>query len=245
MTKQLAHLVGEAFSNQRELNNVLNPKWADQGWAYYRAVWREAAEIFDHTNWAWWSAATYNQPLSDAQTGEVHIELCDILHFGLSLDIVNHVQGGRSTLDKGADYVDAFEMAKTYSGTLEEAVEGLMIDALLIREFNVKKFAQACRAVGLSLTHLMCYYFAKTALNQFRWANGYKLPKDDPNKYVKMWKLPTRQKAVEDNTVLIELMEEEVSLFKGQDDLIEHVSRGALGSNLYLRLGQLYAIIER
>ena len=67
MSKQLTDLVWSAFSNQRELNHVLNPKWAEQGWAYYRAMWREAAEIFDHTNWAWWSASTYNQSLTAEQ----------------------------------------------------------------------------------------------------------------------------------------------------------------------------------
>lgn len=244
MSKQLATLVATAFANQRELNHELNPQWVDQGWAYYRAVWREAAEIYDHTNWAWWSAATYNQPLTEAQTKEVHIELCDILHFGLSLDIVNAVNGGRSTLQKAEDYVDAFEMAKNYSGTLEDAVEGMMIDALLIREFNVKKFACACRAVGLSLTHLMCYYFAKTALNQFRWANGYKLPKGDPKKYVKMWKLSSNDRPVEDNTVLIEIMEDAVKAYD-KDGLVEYIQCGAYGSNLFAELGRIYAIIER
>jgi hypothetical protein len=243
MSQQLASLVATAFSNQRELNNVLNPKWVEQGWRYYRAIWREAAEVFDHTNWAWWSAATYDKPLTDEQKQQVHIELCDILHFGLSLDIVSYVQGGRDTSKRAEDYVDAFEMAKTYSGNLEDAVEGLMIDALLIREFNVKKFACACRAVGLSLTHLMCYYFAKTALNQFRWDNGYKLPKDDPKKYIKMWELPTRQK-VEDNTVLIEVMEELVSAHD-KDSLVEYIQSGAYGTNLYGRLGSLYSLIKR
>lgn len=200
-------LVLRAFENQRELNHVLHPEWTEQGWPYYRAIWRECAEVFDHVNWEWWKASSFGQPPSAEQTKEIHIELCDILHFGLSLDIVNHVKGGASTTQRAAEYVAAFDDAKTSTEPLGLAIENLMVDSLLIRDFNVKKFARACNAVGLSLEQLMAMYFGKTALNRFRWANGYSLPKDDPNRYVKMWKFNEGDTPKEDNYFLWQIID--------------------------------------
>lgn len=232
-------LIGAAFSNQRELNHRLDPDWASQGWKYYRAIWREAAEVFDHLNWEWWSKGKYNQPPSPEQLKEVHVELCDILHFGLSLDIIKAIDGGRSTNERAQDYIYAYEAAESSTEPLDVAMENLMIDALLIREFNIKKFARACKAAKLSFTGLMAYYFGKTALNQFRWDNGYNLPKGDPAKYVKMWHLPGMQDPQEDNVFLSKAMEKVIGDI-GMPKLESSIHEGGYVIAVYAELELMY-----
>ena len=35
-------------------NEQVHPQWQAQGYAYYRAVWVECAELLDHYGWKWW-----------------------------------------------------------------------------------------------------------------------------------------------------------------------------------------------
>lgn len=238
MQEKLYALVLKAFSNQRELNNRLKPDWHDQGWRYYRAVWTEVAEAIMHTNWAWWKTKVVDKPMSDEQVADMHVELCDILHFGLSLDIVNDVKGGRPTPQRAKDYVDAFKVAPT-TEPLDECLEGIVVDAILLKEFNVKKFARACYMAELSFTHLLTYYFAKSVLNQFRWDNGYKLPKDDPKAYVKMWAHAQSPEPKEDNVYLSTIVAGLIAQ-NTEEQLVDALSDGELHTSLYARLQHFY-----
>lgn len=192
-------LVCSALDNQFKLNQKLHADWHRQGWPFYRAVWTELAEAIMHTNWAWWKSNTYGKPLTADQQAEIHIELCDILHFGLSMDVVA-VDGDEERVAVRADaYVDAFMDAARVKCDLTEDLEGCVVDAIILREFNVKKFARACKASGLDLDGLLLYYFAKTELNKFRWENGYK-----EKTYRKMWRVDGTE--MEDNTFLIRIV---------------------------------------
>lgn len=234
-------LVRLAFTNQRELNHKLDPNWIDKGWAYYRAVWRETAEVFDHLNWEWWKHGTYQQPHSREQLQDVHIELCDIFHFGLSLDIISTVQCKIVAEDALPErYIKAFDDARSSTDSLETALEHFMIDALLIREFNIKKFARACKAAGLTFEGLMAYYFGKSALNHFRQDNGYNLPKGDPNKYVKHWVLVEGSEPQEDNVFLVEAIELVVSHI-GRENLVAELVSGGYITQVYTMLTDFYA----
>lgn len=240
-TQQLLQTAVEnAFANQRELNHRLRPDWVDQGWQYFRAVAREAMEISDHTNWEWWKKGSYGQDISEAQMGQIQVELVDLLHFGLSLDIVRHVQGGPSTLERAKEYVEAF--SDTFTPPFDDAVDSIIIDALLLREFNVKKFAAACREAKLPLKGLLAMYYGKTALNMFRWDNGYNLPKDDPAVYVKMWSIGGAAPA-EDNVYLVEAIRKEcAALGSGLPDAL---ASGEYTKAVYARMAELYATIAR
>lgn len=232
---KLATLIGRAFSNQRELQNKLRPDWADQhDWRYYRAIWTEIAEAIGHTNWYWWKTGQFNQPMTPLQVAELDIELCDIFHFGLTMDIYKWIHGGRPEAQRVLDYVDAFEDAAQTPEPLDVALEGIVVDAILLHEFNIKKFARACGANGMDLTTLLVYYFSKSALNQFRWDNGY-----NNKTYVKMWKLPTRIEAVEDNTVLAEMI---AGLLRqnSPSELVDAMLDEELTKGLYGKLQHMY-----
>jgi hypothetical protein len=241
---QLIDLVGRAFSNQRELNNKLNPKWAEQGWHYYRAVWTEMAEAIGHTNWYWWKTGTFGKDMTPEQIREIHIELCDVLHFGISLDIIRWIDGGTAEPDLYLRYVQAFEDAAGSSESLENCLEGVVVDAILVREFNIKKFARACRAVDLDLVGLLTYYFGKSTLNQFRWDNGYNLPSGHPDKYVKLWKFQETSGAQEDNTILITVLQQLLA-DNPTEALAEAMVTEVFQSSLYKRLSHFYSKIER
>ena len=62
---------------QEEHNKQVHPDWRENGYAYYRAIWVECAEMLDHFGWKWWKK-------QDADIDQVKLELVDIWHFGLS-----------------------------------------------------------------------------------------------------------------------------------------------------------------
>jgi hypothetical protein len=198
-------LVLAAFVNQDRLNRVLADDWREKGWPYFRAIWREAAEGFDHINWEWWKNADPTAPITKAARQQIAIELADMLHFGLSSDIVQY--GGNLT-EIVDYYARCFELAEAKREDLEEQLELLIVDAIICKAFNVRKFSRACKAIGLPLSGLMAYYFGKTALNEFRWSNGYK-----EKTYKKLWKLEDFPKGVEDNVVLADVIDQRMQTF--------------------------------
>lgn len=193
-------LVVSAIENQNALNARLNERWYAQGWRYYRAVWTEAAEAVQHIkSWLWWKEGEYAKPPSDKDARQVKMELVDILHFGLSMQFIqvkerlmetDETRNGRQMLGDYAEYyVRCFD--KEQSGQNFENVcgqlEQLVGYACRDKVFSTNFFAGACVAAGMDLDETFSLYFAKTALNRFRWKNGYNLPAGDINKYVKMW----------------------------------------------------------
>jgi hypothetical protein len=241
---RLAALVERAFDNQQTLNERLSPDWTEQGWPYYRAVWTELAEAIGHTNWYWWKQGTYKTAMSKEQLGDLHIELCDILHFGLSLDIVSSVHGGPTKAAMALRYVLDFQDVQHSAQPLDEALEGCVVDAILQRRFNTFRFARACHASGLDLPQLLTYYFGKSALNEFRWNNGYNLTKDDPKVYVKMWKLPGMETAKEDNWHLNNILKTFVAN-NTAEDLTAGLEDGTIQTSLHVRFSDMYSRIER
>lgn len=228
-------LVAQAFQNQSELNDKLRPDWAAQGWRYYRAVWTELAEAIGHTNWYWWKHGSYGQPMSDGQLVELYIEIADILHFGLSMDLVTANGDGQEILNRCREYRLAFEDAPRIKIDMSEEIEAIVVDAILIREFNIKKFARVCHSAGLSLPKLMAFYFAKTVLNRFRWDNGYN---DKPRTYVKDW--PRAEGGmVEDNTIMGEMLSAMLANVE-EHNLVALVQSGEFQTMLYETLHRTY-----
>lgn len=221
-----------AQSNQNALNAKLFPDWSTRGFNFPLAVVFEAVEALGHTNWSWWKTKSYKQPLSPAQVREINVELCDLLHFGLSCGIVE--QDGKWL---APEYVEAFEDAAKVECDFQESVEALVIDALLLRTFNVKKFARACVAIGLTLPRLLAYYFAKSELNTLRWGHGYA-----EGKYVKMWDMGDGPK--EDNTHLAGWLE---TFLSGVDDqtLARELAASAFQDTVYGWLLQQYGMLMR
>lgn len=193
-------LVVSAIENQNALNARLNERWYAQGWRYYRAVWTEAAEAVQHIkSWLWWKEGEYAKPPSGKDAQQVKMELVDILHFGLSMQFATVIErltksqdsrtGSEMLRDHAEYYVRCFENEsqgadfEKVCGQLEQLVGYACRD----QTFSTRFFAGACMAAGMDLDETFSLYFAKTALNRFRWKNGYNLPAGDINKYVKMW----------------------------------------------------------
>lgn len=234
--KAARQIVLAAFENQDILNKKLAEDWQEKGWPFFRAIWREAAEGFDHINWEWWKHAEPGSALSKAARQQIAIELADIFHFGLSSDIVQY----KGKLGEVTDYyVRCFELAQAERKDLEEHLELLIVDSILCKSFNVKKFAHACKAIGLSLGGLMGYYFGKTALNEFRWANGYK-----EKTYKKMWKLPGIDTAVEDNVVLADVIDNQLASCKDIESFWYSIKLGHFIRNVNDSMQALYGTIE-
>lgn len=200
---EIAPYITAALFTQDALNKRLTPDWKTRGFKYYRAVWTEMAEAVMYFNWTWWKGgASLNKPLSPEQRADIVIELVDVLHFGLSMDLIRVNSGQISEAALIPLYSLAFTDAKPLRDDEDviEAIEGLVVDAIQIRYFNVKKLASIALYFGVDLAGLLCFYFGKSILNEFRWSHGY-----NEKQYIKIWLLPDGRR-VEDNTVLSELL---------------------------------------
>ena len=65
---------------QDAMNTKVNANWQQQGYEWYRAIWVECAELMDHYGWKWWKKQS-------PDTEQVALELIDIWHFGLSIQL--------------------------------------------------------------------------------------------------------------------------------------------------------------
>src|SRR5690606_8180144 len=72
---------------QDAMNSKVNPDWKNAGNDWCRAIWIECAEMADHYGWKWWKKQT-------PDTAQVHMELVDIFHFGLSKLILDRESAG-------------------------------------------------------------------------------------------------------------------------------------------------------
>lgn len=233
----LRDMVLQAANNQDRLNRTLADDWAHKPWHYGKAVARETMEILDHTKWEWWKHKDAGAMWTGEQRRAIHMELCDILHFGLSSII-------KSKTDP-AYLVTAFEAAHANNGsheswrTMELHMGVLAFDGLVYDRFCVDAFARLCLAAGLDLDVLLVYYFAKTALNEFRWANGYK-----EKTYVKLWSFPEQEEKREDNDYLCDFLEDAIDSV-GALEMLQSVTSGGFSDNVHHHLRVLYANIVR
>ncbi len=154
---------------QDRYNREVHPEWRTRGYAYYRAVWIECAELLDHFGWKWWKR-------QDANLEQVRLEVVDIWHFGLS-DLLRAGQ-----LDQAlADRMTA-RSAPAPGADLRGAAEALALATLRARAFDVDAFVDLMNAVPMSLDELHDLYIGKNVLNAFRQAHGYR-----DGTYVKTW----------------------------------------------------------
>lgn len=184
---------------QDAMNSKVNENWVDQGFAWYRAIWVECAELLDHYGWKWWKKQT---PDAD----QVKLELVDIWHFGLSillLESYNEVEIAAA--------VEQELSRATPSGDFREDLEAFTLATLQSKSFDVASFATLMSGIDLSFDELYTRYVGKNVLNFFRQDNGYQ-----DGSYRKQWG------GKEDNEHLVEAVAEldhSSPLFK--DDLYQ------------------------
>ncbi len=234
--------VRNLYMMQDELNARLNPDWVSQGWPYYRAVWTEAGEAVQHIkSWLWWKQGEFGKVPSAAQLAEVRVELIDILHFGLSMDIVEAAtlkgDGQSQTfLDLRVDsFINCFNVGKEHGGLFDicEDLEFLVETVITTKTFPIVYFVRACIGADLPLSDMLALYNGKYALNQFRWNNGYNKKPSEPGAYIKYWG------GKEDNTVMLEITQM-LSAPMSQGDLVAAVADGSYSKAMHERFEQFY-----
>lgn len=168
---------------QDDMNTKVHPQWREQGFEWHRAIWVELAEMLDHYGWKWWK---HQKP----DIEQVHLELIDIFHFGLSARLVS----GQAVADIAADVEQELQHAETQA-SFAETIEVMVANTLASKNFDVKTFAGLMQQTELSFDELFRHYVGKNVLNFFRQDHGYKT-----GEYIKVWN------GKEDNEVLMEVL---------------------------------------
>ena len=181
----LVSQVAVMLTLQDDINSRVNKDWKQQGFAWYRAVWVECAEMLDHYGWKWWKR-------QDPDMEQVRLELIDIWHFGLSMLL----QSGRSTSDI-AEAVASELVIEASASDFREQIECFAAHTLAHKEFSVPLFSQLMQGVELDSSALYRGYVGKNVLNFFRQDHGYK-----EGTYHKLWS------GREDNEHLVEVVAE-------------------------------------
>ena len=168
---------------QDDMNTKVHPQWRQQGFEWHRAIWVELAEMLDHYGWKWWK---HQQPDME----QVHLELIDIFHFGLSARLVS----GQDVADIANEIEQDLQSATT-EGSFAETIELMVANTLATKNFDVKTFAGLMTQTELSFDELFRHYVGKNVLNFFRQDHGYKT-----GEYIKIWN------GKEDNEVLMDVL---------------------------------------
>lgn len=203
---------------QDSINSKIRPDWRDANNAWFRAIWTECAELLEHIGWKWWKYQSPDIP-------QVHLELVDIFHFGLSELLQQH-----GTADAASEQlVGAYVVYGKRSGAgIDDSaahiplVEAFAMSVLSTRSFDLAEFCELASAVGLEERTLYEMYVGKNVLNAFRQDNGYKT-----GTYIKAWD------GREDNVWLVEFA-------AGLDK-----NPATFASELYGQLTKKYAEVAR
>lgn len=169
---------------QDSMNTKVHPEWRTQGYAWYRAIWVECAELMDHYGWKWWKK---QQP----DFAQVHLELIDIWHFGLSDLLLRHEDTEQLATTLASALGETY-LAQDFRQTLELFVQQTLVQ----RVFDVTAFGHLMAAADLSFEALYRGYIGKNVLNFFRQDHGYQ-----DGSYRKLWQ------GREDNEHLAEIMQ--------------------------------------
>ena len=163
---------------QHGINSKINAAWVQAENPWYRAIWTECAEMMDHVGWKWWKKI-------EPDVEQIHLELVDIFHFGLSELIVANgsLDAARGAAQTAYQAIEAASQSgRTEADHVLKLVEGFASATLTTRSFAADSFAELCVAVGLGGDQLYRKYVGKNVLNTFRQDHGYK-----DGSYVKIW----------------------------------------------------------
>ncbi len=166
---------------QDAMNTRVNANWREQGFAWYRAIWIESAELMDHYGWKWWKKQS-------PDIEQVKLELIDIWHFGLS----HLIEQGVSA--EGIEELLAPALESEPSD-FRDAIELFAAQTLIYKGFLVDGFGALMRSINLSFDELFAGYMGKNVLNFFRQDHGYQ-----EGTYQKLWA------GKEDNEHLVEII---------------------------------------
>ena len=169
---------------QNAMNTRVHSEWREQGFEWYRAIWIESAELMDHYGWKWWK---HQKP----DVEQVKLELIDIVHFGLSILLVN-----KTSIESVAEQLsDALKVDEVYD--FKNSLEAFTAHTLNEKDFSVSLFVRLLKGMEMTFEDLYSGYVSKNVLNFFRQDHGYQ-----EGTYKKIWD------GREDNEHLVELVAE-------------------------------------
>jgi len=186
----MQELLDELIQLQIKLNNEIDPNWKKNSEGIATALWVESGELMNHHGeWKWWKK-------TKVDLKQVKLELVDILHFGISLNLTI----GKDTLD----YVECY-----YTRPLEVApgtrvarlVEDMVVEALTFNHFHLEFYLAILAELEISFEEIYKLFWGKHLLNAFRQRNGY-----STGEYNKEWLIGG--KLLEDNEILFNILEE-------------------------------------
>lgn len=184
----MKELLEKMLIKQDELNSAIDKDWKKKRRDWRLAVFVEAAEMIDHTNWRWWKY----QPTNWRQ---VMLELVDIWHFILS------EMAESSALTYSDTVVELIKRAYKHEVGGDRQLMGCF-DAFRTavsvpsKPLLIYPFFRMCSAAGMSFEDVYKLYMGKNVLNTFRLNNGYKT-----GDYIKDWD------GREDNDVMMDLLD--------------------------------------
>lgn len=165
--EQLAKLM----TMQDELNTYIHPEWKLQNFDWNTAIIDECQEILEHLGWKWWKKG-YRTGLTEGNKAQVQLEVIDILHFLISLDVQEGV--------KAADLL-ALVNGGFCSNNIWATVDWVRNDAAT-GTLTMCMWAELAHSVDLTTEQVLETYTQKFVLNKFRQDHGYK-----DGSYVKEW----------------------------------------------------------
>jgi dimeric dUTPase (all-alpha-NTP-PPase superfamily) len=159
---------------QDSMNRKVNADWRNAGFEWYRAIWMESAEMLDHYGWKWWKK-------QEADVMQVKLEVVDIVHFGLSIRLVQGASQD-STIEQIAEAIAIdFEHPRT-TADVRTNIELLASATLLDQGAHFSIIAGIMDHLDMAFDELYEVYVGKNILNIFRQDNGYK-----DGSYQKVW----------------------------------------------------------
>lgn len=188
---------------QDAMNRKVDEDWLERDREWYRAVWIECAELMDHYGgWKWWKA-------SQPDIEQVMLEIVDIWHFGLSMQIT----AARDFVSVAERLMDDWHTATASDGFLHD-VEAMAAAVLSDRRFPVAVVKNMLTGIERDFDDLFAGYVGKNVLNFFRQDHGYK-----QGDYIKVWD------GKEDNVHLVEIMQSvDLDSSTLQDDVYQHLN---------------------
>ena len=173
---------------QDTMNSKVNADWRNAGYEWYRAIWMESAEMLEHYGWKWWKK-------QDADVMQVKLEVVDIVHFALSIRLVQ--AGGHSkALDAIAEGIAADFASPEATDDIKTSIELLAQQTLADRGAHFAIIAGVMDHLDMPFDELYQIYVGKNVLNMFRQDNGYR-----EGHYIKLW-----QDGREDNEHLADIL---------------------------------------
>jgi|688.fasta_scaffold00062_95 hypothetical protein len=171
---------------QDSFNKKVHPNWIEQGFRWDFAIMCEAAELMEHAGYKWWKK-------QDPDMNQMIMEMVDIWHFGMSMDLANLPEGEKLNLESDlivSCYINSIANACDDPVHTDFDLDVFKDGIALLTHFVTQEnaifaddiFFQMWYLLGLNLDDLYKKYIGKNALNEFRQLNGYK-----DGSYIKIW----------------------------------------------------------